>query len=126
VMEMLREKKLIAKLKKCEFWLEEGSFLGHVVNKDRLAVGPAKVKVVVEWEQPTNVREIYSFLGLAGYYRRLIEGLFALSGPLTALTKKNAPYEWSEECEASFQEMKQRLGTAHVLTLPMESVGYVV
>jgi hypothetical protein len=72
VMEVLREKKLFAKLKKCEFWLEEVSFLGHAVNKIGLAVNPAKVKAVVEWEQLTNVREICSFLGLAGYYRRFI------------------------------------------------------
>jgi hypothetical protein len=67
VMEKLRENKWFAKLKKCEFWLEEVSFLGHVVNKNGLAVDRAKVKAVVEWERPTNVREICSFLGLAGY-----------------------------------------------------------
>jgi hypothetical protein len=58
VMKMLREKKLFAKLRKCEFWLEEVSFLGHVVNKNGLAIDPAKVKAVVEWKRPTNVREI--------------------------------------------------------------------
>jgi len=126
VMEKLREKKLFAKLKKCEFWLEEVSLLGHVVSKNGLVVDPAKVQAVVEWERPTSVREIHSFLGLAGYYRRFIEGFSSLSGPLTALTKKNAPFVWSEKCEASFQELKYRLVTAPVLTLPMESVGYVV
>jgi hypothetical protein len=126
VMEKLREKKLFAKIKKCEFWLEEVSFMGHVVNKNGLAVDPAKVKAVVEWERPTNVREIRSFLGLAGYYRRFIEKFSSLSGPLTALTRKNAPFIWSVECEESFQELKWRLVTAPVLTLPVESVGYVV
>jgi len=126
VMEKLRENKLFAKLKKCDFWLEEVSFLGHVVNKNGLAVDPAKVQAVVEWEQPTSVREIRSFLGLAGYYRRFIEGFSSLSGPLTTLTKKNTPFVWSDKCEASFQELKRRLVTAPVLTLPMESVGYVV
>jgi hypothetical protein len=71
VMEKLRENKWFAKLKKCEFWLEEVSFLGHVVNKNGLAVDRAKVKAVVEWERPTNVREICSFLGLAGYWDSL-------------------------------------------------------
>jgi hypothetical protein len=65
-------------------------------------------------------------LRLAGYYRRFIKGFFALSGPLIALTRKNAPYIWSNECEASFQELKQRLVTALVLTLPTELVAYVV
>jgi hypothetical protein len=97
--------------------------LGHVVNKNGLAVDLAKVQAVVEWERPTSVREIRSFLGLAGYYRRFIEGFSSLSGPLTALTRKNAPFIWSDECEASFQELKCRLVIASVLTLPMESVG---
>jgi hypothetical protein len=65
-------------------------------------------------------------LGLAIYYWRFIEGFFTLSGPLTALTRKNAQYEWSEECEARFQELKQRLVIASVLMVPMESVVYVV
>jgi hypothetical protein len=122
----LRERELFAKLKKCDFWLEEASFLGHVVNKNELTIDPDKVKVVVEWEQPANVWEIRSFFGIAGYYRRLIEGFFALLGPLTALPRKNAQYEWSEECEASFHELKRRLVIAPVLTLPMKFVGYVV
>jgi hypothetical protein len=126
VLEKLREKKLFAKFKKCEFWLEEVAFLGHVVSKDGLAVDPAKVQAVVEWERPTSVREIRSFLGLAGYYRRFIEGFSSLSGPLTVLTKKNAPFVWSDKCETNFQELKRRLVTAPVLTLPMELVGYVV
>jgi len=106
VMGKLREKKLFAKLKKCEFWLEEVSFLGHVVNKNGLAVDPAKVKAMVEWKRPKNVREIRSFLGLAGYYRRFIEKFSSLLGPLTTLTRKNAPFIWSVECEESFQELK--------------------
>lgn len=126
VMEKLREKKLFAKLKKSEFWLEEVSFFGHVVSNNGLAVDPAKVKAVVEWEWPTSVREIRSFLGLAGCYRRFIEGFSSLSRPFTALTKKNAQFVWSDKCEASFQELKHRLVTAPVLTLPMESIGYVV
>jgi len=84
------------------------------------------MQAVVDWEMPTIVREIRSFLGLAGYYRRFIAGFSSLSGPLTALTKKNAPFVWCDKCEASFQELKHRLVTAPVLTLPMESVGYVV
>lgn len=72
------------------------------------------------------MREIRSFLGLASYYKRFIEGFSSLSEPLTVLTNKNTPFVWSDKCEASFQELKRRLVTAPVLTLPMESIGYVV
>jgi hypothetical protein len=88
VLRILREKKLYAKLKKCEFWLKEVSFLGHVISKDGRAVDPSKIEAVTNWERPTNVHEIRSFLGLAGYYWRFVEGFSKLSGPLTALTKK--------------------------------------
>jgi hypothetical protein len=116
VLRILREKKLYAKLKKCEFWLEEVAFLGHVISKDGIAVDPSKIEAVTKWERPTNVHEIRSFLGLAGYYRRFVEGFSKLSGPLTALTKKNA----------HFQELKQRLVSAPILTLPVESEKFVI
>jgi len=114
VLNVLREKQLFNKLKKCEFWMEKVSFLGHVISKDGIAVDPSKVEAVVNWERPTNVHEIRSFLGLAGYYQRFVEGFSNLSGPLTALTKKNAHFQWNDKCEASFQELKKRLVTAHV------------
>ena len=97
VLGILREKKLFAKLKKCEFWLEKVSFLGHVISGDGIEVDPSKIEAVVKWERPTNVHEIRSFLGLASYYRRFVEGFSALSGPLTALTKKNTRFVWSDE-----------------------------
>jgi len=125
VLEVLR-KKLFAKLKKCEFWLERVSLLGHVISKDGVLVDSKKIEAIVEWELPTNIREIHSFLGLASYYWRFIEGFSALSGPLTTLMRKKTPYVWSEECEASFQKLKRRLVTTPILTLPTESIGYVV
>jgi len=73
VLKTLREHKLYAKLKKCEFWLEQVVFLGHVVSKEGIKVDPQKIKAIVDWPRPTNVTEIRSFLGLAGYYRRFIK-----------------------------------------------------
>jgi hypothetical protein len=102
------------------------SFLGHVISGKGVAVDPEKVKAVVEWTRPTSVFEIRSFLGLAGYYRCFIEGFSKLSGPLTALTKKNARFVWTDECEQCFQELKRRLVTAPVLALPMEFGNFVV
>src|SRR3954465_12945756 len=91
VLELL-EKKLYAKLSKCEFWLSEVSFLSHVISKDGIAVDPRKVEVVSQWEAPKSISEICSFLGLAGYYRKFIEGFSKLALPLTKLTRKGQAF----------------------------------
>jgi hypothetical protein len=117
VLQKLREHKLYAKRSKCEFWLKEVSFLVHVVSNGGISVDPSKVRDVLNWKPPTNVGEIRSFLGLAGYYRRFIEGFSKLAKPMTALLKKNARFVWSEKCQANFEELKKRLTTAPVLIL---------
>jgi hypothetical protein len=88
VLGVLKEKKLFAKLSKCEFRLREVSFLGHVISKGGIVVDPSKVDSVLQWESPKSVFEVRSFLGLAGYYRRFIEGFSKLALPLTQLTRK--------------------------------------
>ncbi|XP_035540222.1 uncharacterized protein LOC109013719, partial [Juglans regia] len=122
----LREHQLYAKLSKCEFWLEEVKFLGHVISQEGVAVDPSKVEAVLSWPRPSTVREIRSFLGLAGYYRRFVEGFSRLSGPLTALTRKNTEFVWSDKCERSFQELKRRLTMAPVLALPEPHKPFVI
>jgi hypothetical protein len=89
-----------------------------VVSNGGIAVDPSKVQDVLNWKAPTNVSEIHSFLGLAGYYRRFIERFSKLAKPMTALLEKNAKFVWSDKCEANFEELKRRLTTAPVLTLP--------
>ncbi|XP_041020385.1 uncharacterized protein LOC121262002 [Juglans microcarpa x Juglans regia] len=89
VLGTLRDKQLFAKLKKCEFWLDSITFLRHVISKDGISVDPGKVEAVVNWSAPRNVHEVRSFLGLAGYYRRFIDGFSKIAVPLTALTRKN-------------------------------------
>ena len=101
VLQVLKEKKLYAKLSKCEFLLKEVSFLGHVISGDGIAVDPSKVEAVSQWETPKSVTEIRSFLGLAGYYRRFIE--------------EGKAFVWDVHCENSFNELKKRLTTAPVL-----------
>src|SRR4051812_19917100 len=118
VLEKLREHQLYAKFSKCEFWLKEVGFLGHVVSREGVAVDPSKVSTVTEWETPASVGDIRSFLGLAGYYRRFIENFSKLAKPMTELLKKENKFVWSEACETSFQELKERLVTAPVLCLP--------
>jgi hypothetical protein len=118
ILEKLREHKLYAKFSKCEFWLSEVGFLGHIVTKDGIAVDPTKVTVVTEWEPPKNVGEVRSFLGLAEYYRRFIENFSKIAKPITELLKKEKMFEWTEGCENSFQELKKILVSAPILCLP--------
>ena len=101
-------------------------FLGHVVSKESVSVDPAKVKAVSKWAVPANVIEIRSFLGLAGYYRRFVEGFSKIVAPLTALTRKGKKYEWIEKCDKSFQELKDRLTIAPTLILPTEDEDLVI
>ncbi|TYK21771.1 ty3-gypsy retrotransposon protein [Cucumis melo var. makuwa] len=118
VLQTLRDNKLYAKFSKCEFWLKQVSFLGHVVSKAGVSVDPAKIEAVTSWTRPSTVSEVRSFLGLAGYYRRFVENFSRIATPLTQLTRKGAPFVWSKACEDSFQNLKQKLVTAPVLTVP--------
>ena len=117
---------MYAKLKKCEFWLNQVVFLGHVISKDLITVDPNKIEAVVNWDRPTNVSEVRSFLGLAGYYRRFVKGFSRIAAPLTQLTQMNVKFEWKEECKKSFQELKRRLVTTLVLTIPLGTGGFVI
>jgi len=80
---------LYAKLDKCDFWLKEVTFFGHIVSLKGIFVDPQKVEAILRWERPTTVTKIRSFLGLAGYYKRFIEGFSTIATPLTQLTRKN-------------------------------------
>jgi hypothetical protein len=117
---------MCAKFSKCEFWMEEVAFLGHMLSAKGVAVDPRKVEEVSKWQSPKSVTVIRSFLGLAGDYRRFIENFSKIAKPMTELLKSNTPYVWSDKCEASFQELKTRLTTTSVLTLPDASKDFMV
>jgi hypothetical protein len=118
VLQKLREHELYAKFNNCEFWLKEMSFLGHIITNGGIAVDPSKVSDVLKWERPRTVSEIRSFLGLAGYYRRLIEGFSKIVKPLTTLLEKDREFKWTSACQSSFEELKKRLTTTPVLVMP--------
>ncbi|XP_061339589.1 uncharacterized mitochondrial protein AtMg00860-like [Gastrolobium bilobum] len=109
---------LYAKSSKCEFWLKSVMFLLHVISAEGVAVDPNKIEAVMDWARPKTVSEVRSFLGLAGYYTRFIEGFSKMVLSLTLLTRKETPFVWTHECEECFQELKERLTTALVLILP--------
>ncbi|XP_052734099.1 uncharacterized protein LOC128196647 [Vigna angularis] len=126
VLTVLREKELYAKLSKCEFGMKEVQFLGHIVSAEGISVDPAKVRAVIDWASPRSVTEVRSFVGLAGYYRRFIEGFSKIVAPLTQLTRKDQPFAWTDLCEERFQELKVKLTSAPVLIIPDTSKPFEV
>ncbi|CAN4090563.1 unnamed protein product [Withania somnifera] len=124
ILRTLREHRLYAKFSKCEFWLESVTFLGHIVSKDGVSIDPAKIRDDRDWTRPTTIYGIRGFVGPAGYYRRFVEGFLSIAAPLTALTRKDIAFRWSEECELSFAKLKDLLTSAPVLTLPVEDRGF--
>jgi hypothetical protein len=99
VLQKLWDNQLYAKYSKCEFWINEVSFLGHIISNGGISVDPAKVKEIVAWSIPTIVTEIRSFLGLVGYYRRFIEGFSKFAKPMTSLMEKGREFKWTRSAK---------------------------
>jgi hypothetical protein len=93
-------------------------FLGHIITNGGIAVDPSKVSEVLKWEAPCTVSEIRSFLVLAGYYRRFIEGFSKIVKPLTTLLEKDWKFKWTGACQSSFEELNKRLTTTLILVMP--------
>jgi hypothetical protein len=95
VLQKLRDNQLYAKFTKCEFWLDEVPFLGHIISKGGISVDLAKVTAIVGWKIPSSVTGVRSFLGLVGYYRRFIEGFSKIAKPMTSLLEKGKEFNWT-------------------------------
>lgn len=126
VLQQLREKQIFVKLKKCEFWLEQIIFLGHIVSNDGISVDPSKIDAIKQWSIPKTVSEVNSLLGLAGYYRRFIANFSRIALPLTMLTRKEVKFVWSNDCQQAFQVLKDKLISAPVLSLPEGTEDFIV
>jgi hypothetical protein len=118
VITRLREHQLYVKFSKCTFWLEEIQFLGYVLSAKGIEVDPSKVKQILEWNSPTTVHQVRSFLGLAGYYRRFIPDFSKIVKPITGLLKNDTKFDWSSKCNEAFEQLKVLLTTAPVLAQP--------
>jgi hypothetical protein len=118
VLQCLREHKLYGKLSKCSFYQSRIHYLGHVISDEGITVDPAKVEAIMEWPAPTNVTEVCSFMGLAGYYRRFVEGFSKIANPITELQKKNKKFVWTEKCAEAFRRLKELLTTTSILKVP--------
>ncbi|GJV50461.1 putative reverse transcriptase domain-containing protein [Tanacetum coccineum] len=115
---VLKKEELYAKFSKCEFWIPKVQFLG-------IHVDPAKIESIKDWTSPKSPTEIRQFLGLAGYYRRFIEGFSKIAKPMTKLTQKKVKFEWGDKQEAAFQLLKQKLCSAPILALPEGSEDFI-
>nr|GEW93057.1 putative reverse transcriptase domain-containing protein [Tanacetum cinerariifolium] len=94
ILEFLKKEELYAKFSKCEFWIHKVQFLGHVIDSQGIHVGPAKIKSIKDWASPKTPTKIRQFLGLAGYYRRFIEGFSKIAKTMTKLTQKGVKFDW--------------------------------
>jgi hypothetical protein len=124
VFNILQQHRLFVKRSKCVFGAESISDLGHIISAAGVAMDPAKVKAVAEWPRPRSARAVRGFLGLAGYYRKFVQGYGTIAS-LTALLRKDG-FSWSEEAAAAFDALKTAVTTAPVLALPDFSLPFVV
>ncbi|MGI0135350.1 MAG: reverse transcriptase domain-containing protein [Candidatus Micrarchaeaceae archaeon] len=126
VLEILRKERLYAKKSKCDFGKSQVNFLGHVISSEGISVEAEKVEAIAKWPDCSNVSELRSFLGLANFYRRFVEGFAAKSHELTELTKKQSKWEWGEAQQRGFQAIKRAISSAPVLIPPNPSLPYTI
>lgn len=126
VFQRFREANLKLKPSKCSLFQDHVLFLGHMISSEGIICDPSKIETVQKWPVPTNVHEIRSFLGLAGYYRRFIPQFSEIASPLTELTKKGRKFTWSLECQEAFEKLKDKLTSAPILIYPNEEGMFII
>jgi hypothetical protein len=115
VLQRLRDHQLHAKFSKCEFWLSEVQFLGHVISLEGIFMDPGRVREVLDWKPPRIMLQVHSLLGLAGYCHIFILNFSKIAKPITDLLKKHEKFFWNTERDEAFQTMKKLLTTSPVL-----------
>ena len=126
VLQTLRENKLYAKFRKCEFLKDKIQYLGHIISEEGFAVDIEKIKAIREWHVSIDVYVVRSFMGIAGYYRRFVERFSALAYPIKSLQRKGVKFEWTEKCQNIFEQLKLTLTTTLILKIPDPDQEFVV
>ncbi|GBN95947.1 Retrovirus-related Pol polyprotein from transposon 297 [Araneus ventricosus] len=126
VFQRLQKANLKLSPEKCRFFRKEVSYLGHIISADGVKTDPEKTKAVVDWPRPETVHDVRSFLGLCTYYRRFVRNFSAIARPLHKLTEARSNFNWTEECEKSFNSLKQALITSPVLTYPRTDKEFIL
>ncbi|PNP57201.1 hypothetical protein FNYG_15278 [Fusarium nygamai] len=108
---------MLVELEKSHFHVTEVDFLGHIITPGEIRMEPGKIAAIADWKEPKNVKEVQSFLGTANYYRRFIQGFSKIANPLTELTKKGKPFEWSDKAQGAFTQLKKAITSEPVLAM---------
>ena len=126
VLSRLREAGLKLKPRKCKLLCEHVRFLGHVVSVQGVSTDPEKIRAIVDWPTPTCVKDVRSFLGMVGCYRRFIRDFSTVARPMNQLLEKDVPFAWNEDVDRSFQVLKKALSSAPILSFPDFSLPFLV
>ena len=126
VLGRLRSARLKLKPEKCRLMQRSVCFLGHVISERGIATDPEKTRMVSEWPVPVLIKEVRSFLGLTGYYRRFVRNYAAIAAPLHFLTKKDQPFMWTEETQEAFDALKEALTSPPILAMPNDTGEFVL
>ncbi|GBN62197.1 Retrovirus-related Pol polyprotein from transposon 297, partial [Araneus ventricosus] len=126
VFQRLQKANLKLNLKKCRFFQKEVTYLGHVISAEGVKTDPEKIKAVVDWPRPETVHDLRSFLGLCTYYRRFVKNFSTIAKPLHKLTEAKSNFNWTEECEKSFNSLKQALTSSPILTYPRTDKDFIL
>ena len=126
LLQRLQEVNLKLKPSKCSLMQKSVVFLGHVISSEGVATDPEKIKLVAEWPTPTNMKQLRSWIGLTGYYRKFVKGYSHIAGPLNRLMKKDQPFNWTEDCQKAFDDLKAALTSPPVLALPNDEDTFIL